>query len=465
MAHARSSTTLGSAAATDVFISYAREDLEFVEGVVRTLGEGGLAAWVDISGLYAGEPFWPEITAAIDSAAAVIFVISQHSVTSAFCLRELNWAIDRGKRIVPVLRGEPDPSQIPGALASLQWVLWRVQDDPLAAADALHKAARSDWAWLREHARLLRKAEEWRASNRDRARTLRGRELEGARRFLSAPAPADARPVALHTEYVSASLRARKSRILKGTGAAATAAVAIVATGWLAVRSQIGSLNNLGYGDISRGSSATALAPLERAEQLCARIPMPDDRCDDVAANLSTALLDQGRYDDALRPLAQLVDGRDARPADLVGRRRRASAFLSRAYAHTMLAERAPDKSAREAAYGQAQVDLDAATAQFEQMPGDSGARRLDITRARIALGRGRYTDAVAALRAVAPFSREPDVDMLFFIAHRCLGDGPAAMASLNAYMDKLEGQTTDPHWLSNQDYIERLALRCQEAP
>ena len=228
---------------------YARVDNPCVDRLLAALSKANLKAWVDIEGLYAGEEFWPEIAKAIDSATVLLFVITPASVTSAFCRRELNWAIDRGKRVVPAVCRDVEPALLPSQVAERQWVFVRDCDDPVVTADALRRAIRADWVWLREHARLLVKAEEWRASGYDGSLTLRGRDLAVARKFLARRPPGDARPTQLHREFVDASLRARTSRLLK-------AAVAILGT-LCAIASTSGPYNELysGHAILREGSA------------------------------------------------------------------------------------------------------------------------------------------------------------------------------------------------------------------
>jgi len=448
-------------APAEIFVSYARVDRERVNRVLNALSDAKLSVWVDTDGLFAGEEFWPEIAKAIDSAAVLVFAVTPASVNSRFCRKELDRAVDRGKRVVPVICRHVDHTQLPQSVADRQWVFARDDDDPVAMAEALRHAIRADWMWLREQTWLLVKAEEWAASGYDRSLTLRGRNLRSAEKFLARTPPPDANPIQLHREFVDASRLARKRALLRAAGLVCGALCALLATGWLAVWSQIGSLNNLGYGELSRDSSVAAVEPLERAEQLCRKTPWVADRCNDVSANLARAYLDQGRYGDALIPLSRLIDAGDALDAFSYGRR--ASALLSRAYAHAMRAESGLTETARRTEYQEAEADLNAASVLFEKRPGDPEERRADITRARLALGRGSYQDALDALQRVAPYSREPDIDMLLFIAYRCLGDPAKTMDALRAYMAKLEGQTADPHWLMNQVYIERLAQRCEK--
>jgi hypothetical protein len=65
---------------SEIFVSYAREDLPFVERLRRILEGEGLDLWVDVEGLYAGEEFWPEVAKAIDR--AVVFLLASRNFAS-----------------------------------------------------------------------------------------------------------------------------------------------------------------------------------------------------------------------------------------------------------------------------------------------------------------------------------------------------------------------------------------------
>src|SRR5690349_11151431 len=106
----------------DVFVSYARADFNFVQGLTATLSSSGFRPWVDVEGLYAGEEFWPEIAKAIDACAVLLFVLTPKSAASPHCRKELEWAVARGKRIVPLSRRDVDAALLPEELARRQWV-------------------------------------------------------------------------------------------------------------------------------------------------------------------------------------------------------------------------------------------------------------------------------------------------------------------------------------------------------
>ena len=134
-----------------------------------------------------------------------------------------------------------------------------------------------------------------------------------------------------------------------------------------------------------------------------------------------------------------------------------------------MLAELSAHDSERSVLLDRATADLAAATALFERLPKLEAGRLVDITRARLELGRLQPRQALASLQRVAQFATRPEdrreIEMLLFVTFRCLKDPVATLEHWDRYMEALPALTSDPHWLKNQPYIERLAQRCSDSP
>lgn len=93
---------------TQVFISYSRRDLSFVERLVGDLRDAGYQAWYDLSGLEGGSRWGTEIQNAIQSSQYVIAVLSPDSVTSEWVEREFLYASKLKLKIVPLFYRECD---------------------------------------------------------------------------------------------------------------------------------------------------------------------------------------------------------------------------------------------------------------------------------------------------------------------------------------------------------------------
>lgn len=88
----------------DVFISYAREDREFVAELSLTLHARGRKPWVDMSEIPLTADYQKVIDAAIEASRTFVFIISPDSLASVECRREVAHAVQHCKRLLPLLR-------------------------------------------------------------------------------------------------------------------------------------------------------------------------------------------------------------------------------------------------------------------------------------------------------------------------------------------------------------------------
>jgi hypothetical protein len=86
---------------TDIFISYSREDQEWVTRLAQTLEREGYSVWWDISDLLPGDDFQQAIPEVLEQVACVVVVWSQHSVNSQWVRSEAGRANGR-KVLIPV---------------------------------------------------------------------------------------------------------------------------------------------------------------------------------------------------------------------------------------------------------------------------------------------------------------------------------------------------------------------------
>ncbi len=85
-----------------IFISYSHKDVAAVEQIVQTIERTmSCSVWFDHK-LKGGEEYFSVIAEQILQCDCFIFVVSPHSVTSNFCIRELEFAMSENRRIVAV---------------------------------------------------------------------------------------------------------------------------------------------------------------------------------------------------------------------------------------------------------------------------------------------------------------------------------------------------------------------------
>ena len=85
-----------------VFISYSRRELAFVEQLAADLQAAGLEVWYDLSGLEGGARWRVEIEEAIRESQYVILVLSPDSVASMWVEEEILYARNLKKKIIPL---------------------------------------------------------------------------------------------------------------------------------------------------------------------------------------------------------------------------------------------------------------------------------------------------------------------------------------------------------------------------
>lgn len=106
----------GKATRLDTFISYSRNDQPFVCHLFAELEQRGRGAWVDWEGIPPTADWMREIFAAIDAANTFIFVLSESSLGSEVCAKELAHAIEHRKRLVPMALGDIAAELVPDEL-------------------------------------------------------------------------------------------------------------------------------------------------------------------------------------------------------------------------------------------------------------------------------------------------------------------------------------------------------------
>lgn len=86
-----------------VFISYSRKDKDVADGLCEVLKENGIEYWIDKEGIYSSSNYKELIVDAIDVSKAVIFISSAHSNASINVIREIGYAVNMNKPILPLM--------------------------------------------------------------------------------------------------------------------------------------------------------------------------------------------------------------------------------------------------------------------------------------------------------------------------------------------------------------------------
>jgi TolB-like protein/Tfp pilus assembly protein PilF len=109
--------------ASDVFISYASPDRAVADAVCAALEQNGVVCWVAPRDVMPGEFYGDAIVRAIDAAAAVVLVLSEHSATSSHVLREVERASSKRHPVISLrIDTSPMPAGLEYFLNTSQWL-------------------------------------------------------------------------------------------------------------------------------------------------------------------------------------------------------------------------------------------------------------------------------------------------------------------------------------------------------
>ena len=88
----------------DIFISYSRKDLVVVTSLKKEMEQQtGVSCWMDLTGIESGDQFQDVIIRAIEQSKIVLFMMTENSIESEFTKKEILYAKNIKKRIVPIM--------------------------------------------------------------------------------------------------------------------------------------------------------------------------------------------------------------------------------------------------------------------------------------------------------------------------------------------------------------------------
>jgi len=259
----------------DVFISYAREDQEFVRKLHDALVERERDTWIDWKNIPLTANFLQEVYAGIEGSDTFAYMISPDSLDSKVCMQELNHAVENNKRLAPIWHRDVDEEAVPPELALHNWVFFRESEDFEEAFERLVEAIETDLEWAKAHTRLLVRAKEWEAEDRDGSYLLRGRDLETAEKLQVREAEKEPKLTLLQKQYIHASREAAtelEMRLLDTVKLGWLGGLALMLSGALYIASQLVSMY-LAFNDVTNPSIRSFVAaiglvgaPIERED-------------------------------------------------------------------------------------------------------------------------------------------------------------------------------------------------------
>lgn len=170
---------------TPIFISYAREDSEWVQAINASLAIKGLHAWVDTNALDYASLWQEEVEDAILRAQLIVVLVTPHFLISLACRFEVERAERLRKRLLPVIDSRVEEHQIPAALSAYQWFkLDRETDSANTVATWIERSINLNPDWLKRHTDLTSRAQQWVNNRKDPSLLLRGKDLASAQAML-----------------------------------------------------------------------------------------------------------------------------------------------------------------------------------------------------------------------------------------------------------------------------------------
>ncbi|HEY9651623.1 MAG TPA: toll/interleukin-1 receptor domain-containing protein, partial [Coleofasciculaceae cyanobacterium] len=224
----------------DAFISYGRADSKaFATKLHARLLELGFKVWFDQNDIPLAVDFQNQIDDGIEKAHNFLFIISPHSVNSDYCRKEIELAIKRNKRIIPLIHVErisqdtwqqrfPDGTpqdwdvykaqgkhdhyqNMHPTIRKINWVYFREGIDDFEQSFAgLIELFRRHADYVEQHTQLLVKALEWERHQKQNSYLLIGEERQEAEswlkiRFKDEQPPCV--PTDLHCEFITESIK------------------------------------------------------------------------------------------------------------------------------------------------------------------------------------------------------------------------------------------------------------------
>lgn len=270
-----------------VFISYAREDRQFVERLKTLFHDRGVETKGDWQ-LEPGVRYADELRAAIMSADTFLFVISPSSVASEPCRLEVEFAARNNKRLAPVVHVDVPDAAVYRELREIQYTFLRDGDDFEKEFQQLERGVKTDLKWVKSHSYWLQRAAEWETKKRGRSSLLRGADLQEAERWLAEAgedATKDPRPTPLQTEYVRAGRQDEKKRTRIVLGAVSAGLVVTLVLLFIAMaktaearREKVAALQNLARAYVEKADRAWQEKDVSGVEILLANALALDDQ-------------------------------------------------------------------------------------------------------------------------------------------------------------------------------------------
>lgn len=205
----------------NIFISYSREDLGFVDRLGASLSARNFVPLIDREAIYAFEDWWERIENLIVKADTIVFVLSPNAVASIYCRKEVDFAASLKKRFAPIVCRPTDLRAVPDELARLNFVVFDDDAHFEEQVDRLAEALSTDIDWIRKHTEFGEAARRWSLAGRPgpKGLLLRPPLLEEAEQWIASRPQNAPHPMETTLAFIAESRRAetRRRNVLTAT--------------------------------------------------------------------------------------------------------------------------------------------------------------------------------------------------------------------------------------------------------
>jgi WD40 repeat protein len=166
----------------DIFFSYSRQDQAFADDLQQALEATGKRCWIDRQKIQYGAMWEEEIKSAIERSASILFISSPDSAASDVCEREVGYARELRKKIVPLLHRPVVP--LPHWVARINAVPANREASLAETAAAVLRAVDTDLDFQRRRADLQTDAGKWKREGRRKSLLRHGQDVSEAEALI-----------------------------------------------------------------------------------------------------------------------------------------------------------------------------------------------------------------------------------------------------------------------------------------
>lgn len=206
---------------SDIFISYRRLNIDFAQKLEQALRDKDFEIWFDLEDIPPASPsYLDDIYKGVEGADIFIPILSPDYIKSDICLKELRYAAQNHKRIIPIIYQDGfDTSPLPDAAKNPNWIYFCEHlgnsNEFDEAFPTLMEGIQLNRDYTRKHTQYLARAKQWEAEERHDDALLKGDEITKSETWLATETKIDPYPTPLQAQYILTSRQKQDKNIGK----------------------------------------------------------------------------------------------------------------------------------------------------------------------------------------------------------------------------------------------------------